>query len=154
MVVTVHLEPLTLDNWEECSHLEVGPSQHNFLHNNLYVLARGQFFPEATFRAIYTDVGQMVGLTLYSREPGDGRWKIRHLMIDARFQQRGYGSQALALIMAEINTRPDGDQILISYRNYNEVARQLYARFGFVEYVMDDVKATALWQRDRANRSE
>ncbi len=147
--MTIHLEPLTLDNWEECVRLEVDAAQRDFLHDNLYVLARGQFFPEVTLRAIYAD-DAMVGMTLYSREPGDGRWKIRHLMIDARFQRRGYGAQGLRLIMAEIAAKPDGDQILISYRSDNEVARQLYAQFAFVEVSItpDGVKATALWRRE------
>ncbi len=148
--MAIHLEPVTLDNWEEASLLEVDAAQRGFLHDNLYVLARGQFFPEPTFRAIYADA-EMVGLALTSREPGDGRWKIRHLMIDARYQQHGYGAQALTLVMAEIAARLDGDQILISYRNNNEVARQLYARFGFVEFSLteDGINATALWRRER-----
>ena len=56
-------------------------------------------------------------------------------MIDKRYQHRGYGRKAMQLALDYIRTLPCGDAkyIWLSYEPENEVAKKLYASFGFVE---------------------
>jgi diamine N-acetyltransferase len=59
-------------------------------------------------------------------------YAIARLMIDRRFQGRGYGRAALHLIIEDLRGRPDCRCIYISFEPENETARHLYAAVGFV----------------------
>ncbi len=56
-------------------------------------------------------------------------------MIDKRYQGKGYGRKAMRLILDYIRTFPCGkaETCWLSYEPENELARKLYASFGFVE---------------------
>lgn len=60
---------------------------------------------------------------------------MRRFMIDRRYQQRGYGREALRLALELIKTKPLGEAeyCRLSYEPGNEVARKLYRSFGFEE---------------------
>lgn len=62
-------------------------------------------------------------------------YTLWRLMIDEKYQRRGYGREAVALALAFIRTAPCGkaDCCWLSYEPDNAVARALYASFGFVE---------------------
>ena len=57
-------------------------------------------------------------------------------MIDKRYQGKEYGKKAMELALDYIRTFPCGkaDICWLSYEPENEVAKKLYASFGFVEY--------------------
>lgn len=57
------------------------------------------------------------------------------LMIDKRYQGKGYGRKAMELALAYIRTFPCGktETCWLSYEPENEVAKRLYASFGFIE---------------------
>ena len=56
-------------------------------------------------------------------------------MIDKRYQRRGYGRKAMQLALDYIRTFPKGkaEYCWLSYEPENEVAKKLYASFGFIE---------------------
>ena len=56
-------------------------------------------------------------------------------MIDRRWQGRGCGRQALALVLDFIRSGPcrKAKYAWLCYANDNEVARRVYAGFGFEE---------------------
>ena len=56
-------------------------------------------------------------------------------MIDKRYQRKGYGRKAMQLALDYIRTFPCGEaeSVWLSYEPENEVAKKLYASFGFVE---------------------
>ena len=56
-------------------------------------------------------------------------------MIDKRYQRKGYGRKAMQLALDYIRTFPCGeaDACWLSYEPENEVAKKLYASFGFIE---------------------
>lgn len=60
---------------------------------------------------------------------------IWRLMIDQKYQGKGYGSQALRLALDYIRTLPCGPatQCFLSYEPENTTAKKLYNRFGFRE---------------------
>lgn len=60
---------------------------------------------------------------------------IWRFMIDSRHQGKGYGREALRLALEYIRTFPGGeaDVCWLSYEPENEVAKKLYASFGFEE---------------------
>ena len=56
-------------------------------------------------------------------------------MIDAKQQGKGYGRQALSLLLEEIRQSPYGkvEHCYTSYERTNIVAKKLYESFGFEE---------------------
>ena len=64
-----------------------------------------------------------------------GSYNIWRLMIDARYQGRGYGRAAMERILAWIRTWPCGpaERCWLSYEPENTAAKALYASFGFRE---------------------
>ena len=62
-------------------------------------------------------------------------YSIWRLMIDKRYQKRGYGREAIKLALEFIRTWPCGraDYCSLSYEPENEVAAKLYHSFGFTE---------------------
>jgi len=56
-------------------------------------------------------------------------------MIDRKFQNKGYGKEALSLALDFIKSSPCGktEYCWLSYEPENVIARHLYHSFGFVE---------------------
>lgn len=62
-------------------------------------------------------------------------YNIWRLMIDKKFQGKGFGKKAMDLALEFVNTFPCGTAkyCWLSYESDNDVARQLYKSVGFVE---------------------
>lgn len=146
-MTVISLQPITVDNWKECINLRLDAAQQHFPPSNLYSLAESQFYLEAHRCAIYANDNQMVGFVLYGKEAASGKWKIFRLMIDHSFQQRGYGTATMHVVLARIAAEPDSDEIRISYQRSNVPAARLYQRFGFVEREEVNGKVTAVLTR-------
>ena len=82
----------------------------------------------------------MIGYDVNSDDEGapmiaKGNYNIWRLMIDKKFQRKGFGKKAMDLAIEFINTFPCGTAkyCWLSYESDNDVARQLYKSVGFVE---------------------
>ena len=82
----------------------------------------------------------MIGFDVNSDDEGapkiaKGNYNIWRLMIDKKFQGKGFGRKAMDLALEFVNTFPCGTAkyCWLSYESYNNVARQLYKSVGFVE---------------------
>lgn len=64
-----------------------------------------------------------------------GNYNLWRLMIDKNYQKKGYGKEAVRLVLEFIKTFPCGkaDFCWLSYEPENEVAKRLYHSFGFAE---------------------
>lgn len=62
-------------------------------------------------------------------------YTIWRLMIDEKYQQKGYGREAVRLALEFIRTFPCGkaEYCVLSYEPENIIAKKLYASFGFEE---------------------
>jgi diamine N-acetyltransferase len=63
----------------------------------------------------------------------EGKYWIMRVMVDQRFQGKGYGRAAMELLLDRLRATPDCDEVAISYEPENAVARRLYASVGFHE---------------------
>ena len=82
----------------------------------------------------------MIGFDVNSGDEGapkiaKGNYNIWRLMIDKKFQGKGFGKKAMDLALEFINNFPCGTAkyCWLSYENENDVARELYKSAGFVE---------------------
>lgn len=142
------LKKINRNNVGEILKLEVFNNQKSFVATNnssiieayIAITENNHVF---TF-GIYKDdtaIGfLMIGYDVNSDDEGapkiaKGNYNIWRLMIDKKFQGRGFGKKAMDLALDFINTFPCGTAkyCWLSYESDNEVARELYKSVGFVE---------------------
>jgi len=132
----LRLEKINGKNVWNILKLEVSDEQKSFVAaNNISIIeaytaitGNGYAFPFAIYEDD-TPVGfLMIGFDVYDY------WDWR-LMIDKNYQSKGLGKKAIRLALNFINTNPCGkaEYCWLSYEAENDIARQLYSSFGFVE---------------------
>jgi diamine N-acetyltransferase len=127
---TITLRDLTSKNWYECVKLSVREDQKGFVASNAFSIAEAHFNPEFITQAIYAEE-IMVGFTMYGRDPESGKYWIIRLMVDQRYQGKGYGRATMVQVIDILSKMPGCDRIFISYEPENEVAECLYNSLGF-----------------------
>ena len=144
----LELKKINRNNVGEILKLEVFDNQRNFVATNnssiieayIAITENNHVF---TF-GIYNDdtpVGfLMIGFDVKSDVEGipriaKGNYNIWRIMIDKKFQGKGFGKKAMDLALEFINTFPCGSAkyCWLSYESDNDVAQQLYKSIGFVE---------------------
>ena len=144
---SLHLVKADKENFWVLLDLRVAKGQENFVASNAISLAQaydtladGKF---AQAFGIY-DGENPVGFAMigHDSEEYEGMAEVyRHsyclwrFMIDQRYQKRGYGKDALKLLLDYVRSFPDGEEKLwsTSWEPENEVAAKLYHDFGFAE---------------------
>jgi diamine N-acetyltransferase len=126
----VTLRDLTPDNWQTCIRLKVRDDQSTFVATNVYSVAESKIEPSLMPRAIYAG-DEMVGFTMYGRDPADGSCWVVRLMIDQRYQGRGYGRAAMQAVIELLRAYPDCHDIYLGVEPDNPGAQKLYASLGF-----------------------
>jgi diamine N-acetyltransferase len=143
-VATISLRPIDHLNYRDAIALSVAPDQDKFVASNRQSLADAYVWRDAAEPfAVYADE-EMVGFAMLfplaedvpgypvpAGAPIRGYVLVR-LMIDARFQSRGYGRDALAAIVELVRER-GVDTIRLSVVAENQQALEFYRRNGFAE---------------------
>lgn len=142
------LENVTGRNVWEILQLHVKEEQQNFVAGNdisiieayTTITGGGSAFPFGIY-----DSGVPVGFLMIGYDTDDSwenppriarnNYNLWRLMIDQRYQHKGYGKTALKLALDFINTMPCGkaDYCWLSYEPENTSAKNLYHSFGFHE---------------------
>lgn len=130
--MTVALKPVTADTLDSVIALTVAEGHRGFVAANVYSLAQAAVMPEMIPRAICVD-GVPVGFVMYGFDATENAYCISRLMVDKAHQGKGYGKQAMALVVADIRAQsPARPVVYISFEPHNTAARTLYERLGFV----------------------
>lgn len=148
----LHLEKITFLNWHDVADLRVSREQKDFLPGNVESLAYAGIVRESGFHVFTFGIYKgekpvgfaMIGYDI-PYEPDDdlneiyrftrSSYFIWRFMIDKRYQRKGYGREAMQLILDFIKTGPcrKAEYVWLCYTPENNVARQLYASLGFQE---------------------
>lgn len=127
----ISLEKITADNYRTCIELKVREDQKSFVTSNMYSLAKAYvFYDIATTFAIYND-DEMVGFMLLKFNEENRYYFVWQLMIDERYQGKGYGKQAMKLAIEWMKSDERCSKILTTYIVGNDSARNLYTKLGF-----------------------
>lgn len=132
--MTVQLVEITKDTVRAVCRLDAGDGGRQ-VAPNAFSMAQAHFAPEAWFRAIHAG-DELVGfLMLYDpslvEAPEEKEFMLWRLMIDARFQGRGYGAAAVDALAAHVRTRPGGDALYVSHVKDEPRLARFYASLGF-----------------------
>ena len=122
-------------NWLDVRGLSVASGQEGFLDSALGIIARGYIYRSCRARVMgIASDNTMVGVALVrdlDEEPAC--YDLQQFMIDHRFQGRGYGSQALQMILAELEAERRYDCVEVCVKREDAPALQVYKKLGFVD---------------------
>jgi diamine N-acetyltransferase len=136
--VAVILREITDDNRAAALALRLAAGQERFVDSVPDALREAAEYPQAKpwYRAVYAD-GEPVGFVMVSwnAEPQPpeiiGPWFLWKLLIDERYQGRGYGSEVVRQVVDLV--RAEGaTELLTSYVSEDGGPAGFYARLGFV----------------------
>jgi diamine N-acetyltransferase len=123
-------KPVNEDNFEDVIKLKVAEKQENYVASNIYSIAQAKVLPECIPLAIYNDE-ELVGFLMYAMDRDDKEYCIYRLMIDERYQCRGYGRAAMKAIIELIKQDKNHHVLYLSFEPENSRARKLYESLGF-----------------------
>ncbi|MDR7332839.1 GNAT family N-acetyltransferase [Roseateles asaccharophilus] len=133
---TVSLREITADTVRAVTQLAVAESQAGFVAPNAVSLAQALFAPEAWYRAIYAGE-ELAGFVMLADEslrsppparPAVGVWRF---MVDARFQGRGVGRDALLLVIEHVRAKGLFSSLALSYVPGPGCPEPFYRALGF-----------------------
>jgi diamine N-acetyltransferase len=141
----VTLLPITDTNRQAVETLRVSPTQERFVSSVPESLQEAADEPDgrAIYWAVYADE-TLVGFVMIADEvgaPGYIPHYLWKLLIDERYQRRGYGTATLNLIVEYFESRPGVDVIWTSAGQGDGSPIPFYERYGFErtgEIVFDD----------------
>lgn len=132
----MHLAPVTGENLAAVLALRVAPEQQRHIETTEECLGEATTSPRWRPMALYEEEA-LVGFAMYGAFPrwiGEGGeeqvWMDR-LLIDQRYQGRGYGETALRLLLERLIAEYAPRWIYLSVYGDNAAAIALYRRYGF-----------------------
>lgn len=126
----IHLEEICPDNWRE--ELMVSEEQKTFVANTQILLARAYAYREhrSCAKMIYEDKIP-VGMLLYYDCESLGGYDFSQLLIDQRYQRKGYGMKAAKLVLEWMREDKKYDKVYLCYVDGNDAAKEMYTKLGF-----------------------
>ena len=128
--MSVELREITPQNFKECIDLKVADGQEKFVAPNVVSIAQAKIYPTANPFALY-DGDQMVGFVMYGFDTDDERFYLVRLMIDERFQGKGYGKAATLEVVERMKQIKDCSEFYLSFVPENTNAERVYKSVGF-----------------------
>lgn len=134
----VSLEKITENNYRDCFNLKVTEHQTKFVSTPITSLAKAYvFYDIITPFSIYND-DVMVGFMLLRFNVEYDNYFIWQLLIDEKYQHKGYGKEALKLAIEWMKKDVRCKNITTTYIIGNEHAKNLYTQLGFER--MNDIE--------------
>ena len=131
--MNVTLQPINEHNFLDAFHLELAPGQEAFVSSPIRSLAQAYVYRnQCTPFGIY-DGDTLVGYVMVIYDYDVPEYDVWHLMIDARYQHRGFGRAAMEQVLAYIAAKPFGDspRVAMTCHQDNTAALRLYESLGF-----------------------
>jgi diamine N-acetyltransferase len=147
----ITLRPVTAENVYEVMRLHVSKEQEQFVADNARSLAEAAYNQFAWPRAIYAGETP-VGFVMLYDDPHAPEYFLWRLMIDHRYQRKGFARRAMEQVIDYVAGRPNATTLGVSYVPGEGSPQEFYAAIGFVETgeVVDDENVMRLDISERA----
>ena len=133
----IRLEDIDAGNWR--TPLSVSKDQEQYVASTTTILARAYAYREQRSRAfVIYDNETPVGMVLYHDEDSLDAYIFSEILIDERFQGKGYGTTATKLVLDRMKEDGRYHKVVLCYIEGNDAAKKLYEGFGFVEIDRDE----------------
>ena len=126
----ITLQPLNRENARAVVALRASPEQTRFVASNADSVADAYVYPELRPLAVYAG-DELVGFAMYGRDPDTDHWWIVRMMIDERFQRRGYGRGSMLALIERMRGEEGATSIRLGVDPANRGAIGLYQSLGF-----------------------
>ncbi len=138
----LRLTEINEENLVRAVKLTVGEDQKGYLDSAAGILARGYAYRASRARVIGIEKdGELIGLALVKdldEEPAC--YDLQQFMIDRSRQGKGYGTEALRLILAELGRERKYGCVEVCVKKEDAAALRVYEKTGFRDtgYVDED----------------
>ena len=131
----IKLTEITEENWMAVASLTVKEKQKGYLAPAIGIIARGYVYRNCNAKVMVIEQDNtVIGVALvreFTDEPLG--YDLQQFMIDGRYQGKGYGSAALALILDTLRAEGHYDHVEVCVKKEDAEAIHLYEKHGFVD---------------------
>lgn len=129
----IQLVDVTEHNWLDVVSLSVREEQKSFLDSPLGIVARGYIYRSCNAKVYgISNEEQIIGVALVKDlEEDPACYDLQQFMIDQRFQKKGYGTEALRLILSVLSKERKYDQVEVCVHKNDAAALRMYKKVGF-----------------------
>ncbi len=127
----MHLEPVTRENLDAVLALKVNKSQIGFVSTTAESLAQAYVYAETAFPFAVCDDQDVIGFIMLGYYKEKDYYTLWKLLIDQKYQGRGYGTAALKLGITFLKERFQVNEVYTGVLPKNHVAKSLYQSVGF-----------------------
>ena len=133
----IRLENIDAGNWR--IPLSVSKAQEQYVASTTTILARAYAYRNARSQALFIYEDETpVGMVLYHDEDSLDAYIFSEILIDERYQRKGYGTTATKLVLARMKEDGRYHKVVLCYIEGNDAAKKLYDSLGFVETGRDE----------------
>ena len=75
--------------------------------------------------------GELIGFTMFGWSEEEEFYELCRIMIDYHYQNKGYGTQAIKMILDEMKSRFGCKEVYLSTDPENKVGKHVYEKVGF-----------------------
>ena len=141
----IQLKPVTKENIDDILALRVNENQERFVTSNAESLAVAFVYADTAHPFGIYDDETLVGFIMMGYYEVKGYFTLWKFMIDRRYQNKGYGREALKLGLDFVRNQFRPKDIYTGVTLGNTVAKGLYESVGFrdtglLEYGMEEMR--------------
>ncbi|MBR6668870.1 MAG: GNAT family N-acetyltransferase [Clostridia bacterium] len=155
----LHLRKIDRSNWREATFVTTDP-QHKcpldeeWVTSTAFSIVQSVYEPEWESRLIYDDE-KIIGFVFYGMWAEKQAPLLCRYTIDVAHQGKGYGQQALPIIIREMQEQYRTNCIYLTLEESNSRAVHIYRKFGFVPTgEMDEDESVYVYQAGSLPSSE
>ena len=131
----VKLFDITEQNWLKVTTLTVEEHQKKFLDRAVGIIARGYAYRSCNAKVIgIANDEQIIGVSLVKdldEEPAC--YDLQQFMIDKQFQNKGYGTEAMHLILSQLHKEGKYACVEVCVNKENTAALKMFEKLGFLD---------------------
>ena len=139
----IRLGAVTEENWLSLTRLSVSDAQQAFLDRPIGIIARAYVYRHHNARVfVIINDDDIIGLALVrDLDEAPACYDLQQFMIDQRFQNRGYGTEALQRILSLLKDEGKYDCVEVCVNKADASALRVYEKSGFADtgYLDEDV---------------
>jgi diamine N-acetyltransferase len=128
--MSITLREIDGNNFRAVVNLKVADGQQTFVAPNVMSIAQSKIYPTMNIRAVCAG-DEIVGFVMYGLDTDDGRYYLVRLMVDEKFQGKGYGKAATLAVIEELRQTDGCDAVYLSFVPENSYAERIYQNIGF-----------------------
>ncbi|NRD78528.1 GNAT family N-acetyltransferase [Bacillus sp. BRMEA1] len=128
--MNIEFKPIDRTNYIECIDLKLNEEQKKFVAPNIFSLVQAAYEPNLYPLGIYKD-NIMIGFILYDYDNELNGWSMSRFMIDSNYQNQGIGKISIQKFIEFFTNKHGHLKLYTSASVDNQVAIDLYKKFGF-----------------------